>query len=276
MSELDQLAAALARAQAELKPVPKTGKNPHLKNEYATLDDIIGAVRGPLGNHGLSFVQLLGGNGSGVTLRTILLHESGQLLESTVLVDAGEGNRGVNALQALGSAITYMKRYALSAMLGIATDGDTDGEGAPATAGKPLQRRQEAGVTPGSRPLDGPTGRATIRKKADWLAAVRNLEGEPITQAQVKGVAGVMEDAIRTDGMNQQILDRARHDVLYYLVGVTETLKLTKAEASAIISWLKADDSWELNEHARAEAQAVLKALAQEKEKDLEDVPFAD
>ena len=129
MTEINELAAALAQAQGKFKPVSKTGKNPHLRNEYATLDDIISAIRGPLSEHGLSFVQLLSSNGDGVTsLKTVLLHESGQQLESSVTVAADPDHRGINDLQALGAAITYMKRYSLSAMLGIAADADTDGE----------------------------------------------------------------------------------------------------------------------------------------------------
>ena len=129
-----------------------------------------------------------------------------------------------------------------------------------------------------NRPLDGPTVRATIRKKAGWQDDTRNIDGEPITEKQVKTVGSLMADALKIEGMNQALLDKARHDVLDYLVGVRETVKLMKAEASAIISWLKDEDGWELNEYARAEAQAVLRALATEagqQEMDLEDIPFA-
>lgn len=155
--QLDKLASSLAKAQAEFPPVPKTGKNPHLKNEYSTLDDIISAIRKPLANHGLAFVQLLGSNGEGTTtLRTVLLHESGQSLEATVVVDAGAGNRGVNALQSLGAAITYMKRYSLSAMLGISTDGDTDGEGTAPTRKAPTKARPEPKREPQPETHDAP------------------------------------------------------------------------------------------------------------------------
>ena len=143
---IDKLAAALAKAQGEFQVVPKSGRNPHLNNVYATLDDIINTVRGPLATHGLAFTQLLGSNG-GFTLRTILMHESGQYLESTTHISAGAGNRGVNELQALGSAITYMKRYALGAMLGVSTDGDTDGEGPKAKKEQQAQRQARPAPT---------------------------------------------------------------------------------------------------------------------------------
>jgi hypothetical protein len=101
-----------------------------------------------------------------------------------------------------------------------------------------------------------------VRKKAGWLAEIRDVEGEPITEAQVKTVGGLMADAVKVDGMNQAIMDRARHDVLHYLFGVTETGRLTKKEASAVIDWLKETDGWGLNEYARQEAAAVLTQIS--------------
>ena len=105
---IDQLASALAKAQSQLPPVKKTGRNPHLKNEYATLDDIINATRKPLTDNGLAYTQLLRGTNGTVKLTTMLMHESGQWISSTVVVEASSGNRGVNEIQALGSSITYM------------------------------------------------------------------------------------------------------------------------------------------------------------------------
>ena len=208
------------------------------------------------------FVQLLGSNEEGITLRTMLLHASGQTLESTVAIDPGEGNRGVNALQALGSAITYMKRYSLSAMLGIAADGDTDGEGTKAK-GAPRQQpqRQAPATATTNRPLDGPTVREVVRKKAGWQNGSR-LDGEPLTEGQIKSVGSLMAEAVKTQGMTQALMDKARHDCLDYLFGVNETKALTKREASAIIDWLKEADSWDLNEYAKQEAANVLTALS--------------
>ena len=263
MEQLNELATALAKAQATFPAVPKSGKNPFLKNEYATLDDIIGAVRGPLGENGLSFLQLLGSNGDGMTLRTVLLHESGQMMESTIHIDTGGPEKGINALQSLGKAVTYMKRYMLGAMLGIATDGDTDGEGTTATAGK--RKPKPAQPAPSNRPLDGPTVRDVIRKRAGWQDGSR-MDSEPITDGQVKAVGSLMAEALKTQGMTQALLDKARHDCLGYLLGLHETKALTKKEASAIIAWLKVDEdgNWDLNEWGRQEAANVLTALAEE------------
>jgi len=277
MSEINELAAALAQAQGKFKPVPKTGKNPHLRNEYATLDDIIGAIRGPLSEHGLSFVQLLSSNGDGVTnLKTILLHESGQQLESSVTVAADPDHRGINDLQALGAAITYMKRYSLAAMLGIAADADTDGEGT-----EPVKRperkpvAQKAGESPvptngnskpksSTRPLDAETIRSVVRKKAQWFDSPdgpntkRNAAFPAATEKQVKTVASLMSKAL--PNLDTDAQDHARHDVMNYLFGVTSTADLRSHEASALIDWLKADEGWEVGPYAQAEVAAILTA----------------
>lgn len=143
--EINELAAALAKAQGAMKGAEKDSKNPHLSNKYASLSAIIEAARKPLSDNGLSFSQLIGQTEGGVILETVLLHSSGQWLSSeqpvtiTVL-----SNRGINEAQALGSGLTYFKRYALAAMLGISTaDEDDDGNAAQVQVGRQQGRQQE-------------------------------------------------------------------------------------------------------------------------------------
>lgn len=113
-----------------------------------------------------------------------------------------------------------------------------------------------------SRPLDAETVKATIRKKAGWQGDSR-LDSEPITDGQKGAVAGLISDALGS--MDSDVKTQARHELLNYLVGVTSSSKLTKREASAIITWLKADgDEWIINQWAVAEVAAVLNASAVE------------
>lgn len=125
--QINEIATALAKAQGQIAPAKKDGKNPHLGNSYATLDSIIATVRKPLSDNGLSFSQMLQTNEAGFTLETWLLHSSGQFMMSELPVSAMSGNRGVNEMQALGSTLTYLKRYALAAMLGVGVGDDDDG-----------------------------------------------------------------------------------------------------------------------------------------------------
>jgi cellobiose-specific phosphotransferase system component IIA len=148
--QLNELASALAAAQGEFKAVPKDATNPHLKNKYATLDAIIATTRSALSKNGLSFTQLLSTaeQGEKEVLTTLLLHESGQWLSATVGIDVPDVHKGINDLQAFGSSLTYMKRYALGAMLGIATDQDDDGEhGTRKSATTTTRAKKKARVT---------------------------------------------------------------------------------------------------------------------------------
>jgi hypothetical protein len=140
---IDQISAALATAQAAFQPVKKSRKNPHLGNEYATLDDVITAIKDALGKNGIAFLQPLTSTEAGVALETVLIHTSGQWLSTSAVIPTLAGNRGVNELQAFGGALTYMRRYMLAAMLGVSSDDDEDGNGDRKDA-KPAKKQQES------------------------------------------------------------------------------------------------------------------------------------
>lgn len=149
---LSELATALSAAQADMKAAPMTGRNPHLKNRYATLNDIIDTARGPLAKHGLAYVQMPTSPADPsvpfIGLRTRLMHKSGEWLEDEMYfpVDPGS-NRAVNPAQVAGSTITYMRRYALAAMLGIVADEDADGE-QPQAQARPQSKPQAQAAPP--------------------------------------------------------------------------------------------------------------------------------
>jgi hypothetical protein len=155
---INELAAALAKAQGQMRAASKDAKNPHLGNTYATLSSIIEAAKEPLSANGLAFSQILSQGDGGLVLETILMHASGQWLQSEVLVTAQAGNRGVNEVQQLGSSLTYYKRYALTALLGISiSEEDDDGNAAiqPARKQQPRQERTDQAPQPkqDSRPV---------------------------------------------------------------------------------------------------------------------------
>lgn len=134
---LDMLAPALAKAQALIKDAEKSRQNPHLKSQYATLSDVWEAARKPLTDNGLSVSQgTLTAEPGTLALRTILLHSSGQFLSSDLCLPVVKADA-----QGYGSAITYARRYAFSAMVGVCS-ADDDGEGAGKADEKPQQRTQ--------------------------------------------------------------------------------------------------------------------------------------
>lgn len=120
---INELAEALAKAQAEMKDAALSKINPHFKNRYADLPAVRAAVTGPLSKNGLTAIQTMALVDGKSVLETTLAHKSGQWIKSVtpILVDKP-------GMQALGSGITYARRYALAAICGVASDEDDDGE----------------------------------------------------------------------------------------------------------------------------------------------------
>ena len=118
------LAAALAKAQGSLNAALKDSKNPHLKNKYADLASIWNAAREPLAANELAVIQTTERDEGGQYLVTTLAHSSGEWIRGQLTIGTDGANKGVNLNQALGSSISYMRRYALAAIVGVIQDDD--------------------------------------------------------------------------------------------------------------------------------------------------------
>lgn len=149
--QIQDLAEALALAQGEIAGARKDSKNPHFNSKYADLASIWDACREPLSKHGLSVVQsprLVGeADHSWVEVETVLFHKTGQFISDVLAIPIARADA-----QGVGSALTYGRRYALAAMVGIAPEDDDDGNAAVGrTAGErpksaqPKQTRPELG-----------------------------------------------------------------------------------------------------------------------------------
>lgn len=129
-TEIGELAKALSLAQSEIMAASKDGINPFFKgpdkpkgSSYATLASVWEACRVPLTKNGLSVSQLPVNSNGNVGVVTTLLHSSGQWMRSALLVQPEK-----NTPQAIGSAITYVRRYALAAVAGVAPEDDDGNE----------------------------------------------------------------------------------------------------------------------------------------------------
>jgi len=121
---ITDLATALCLAQAEMGGAIKDSNNPFFKSSYADLTSVIKVIKEPFAKYGLSFVQLpvtsAGGNGIGVS--TMLMHKSGQWLQGEYLLPMDKVTP-----QGAASSITYARRYALQALVGIpSVDDDSE------------------------------------------------------------------------------------------------------------------------------------------------------
>jgi hypothetical protein len=121
---MKNLFKALANFQQEVPVIHKGTQG--FGYSYADLPAIFDKINPLLKKHGLGFTQLI----NGTDLVTCIFHvESGETIESTTAIPQGVQLKGMNDFQVMGSAITYVRRYALSSALGLVTDKDTDASG---------------------------------------------------------------------------------------------------------------------------------------------------
>lgn len=120
---IKEISGALVKAIGEIPNPPKNAVNPHFKNRYADLAIILETAKPVLMKNGLAAIQVAEADGNIVTIRTRIVHISGEWIETALTMTAA----GTDP-QKIGSAITYARRYSLSAMLNISADDDDDGE----------------------------------------------------------------------------------------------------------------------------------------------------
>lgn len=187
----EQLAAlycALAKAQGEFQPIVKNRsvsidiKDKNTKQKignydfrYADLEEITAKTRPALSKHGLATIQPIGPakHGSGVALFTQLIHENGGMLISELSVATGQTD-----IKALGAQISYLRRYAKSAMLDIAADDDMDEQGNDSSSAGEEPEQRAGQVTRSKAPVTDDNGGYYTEEKfaqnmVGWTAAMR-------------------------------------------------------------------------------------------------------
>lgn len=133
MENITEIAKAFNKAQTEMANAQKNSKNPFLKNKYADLNSVREAVIPVLNKHGISVLQptvVIDGKNF---VKTVLLHESGQVIESLTEIIYIQGNA-----QSQGSGITYARRYGLQSLVCIGAE-DDDGNNATQEPPKELK-----------------------------------------------------------------------------------------------------------------------------------------
>lgn len=138
---IGKLAEALAKAQGAIKGATKDTKNDFFRSKYADLSSVWDACRSQLAANGLSVIQTMD-DSQGVTVVTTLAHSSGEWIRGRLTMKPVKDDP-----QGVGSAITYARRYALAAMVGVAPE-DDDGNaasGRPANADTKVEPKKEHG-----------------------------------------------------------------------------------------------------------------------------------
>lgn len=205
---IGKLATALSLAQADLSPAAKDSTNPHFRSKYADLQSIWNAARPVLSKNNLSVVQTFNEtDGTKMSIVTTLLHSSGEWMRGTLTMNPTKADP-----QGIGSAITYGRRYALAAILGIVADEDDDGNGAsqPQTQARTAPAATKTS-TADPKPANAketakaPLGKITKASK-DILAAFRKTEaGEKATITLLSSWKLVDFDEITEEEAHQAI-----------------------------------------------------------------------
>ena len=158
--QINEIATALAKAQGAMDNATKDRVNPAFKSRYADLASVRDAVTGPLSANGIAVVQAAQTSAEGVTVETRLIHGSGQWLASTI----GAVPKGYDA-QSIGSCVTYLRRYGLMALAGIAPEDDDGNAASGRSDGPPAwQGRQDAPqrvTAPAPAPAPAPVAKWT-------------------------------------------------------------------------------------------------------------------
>jgi hypothetical protein len=123
---INELSAALAKAQAEIRNPGKNTKNTFFKSEYADLTSVLGCIRPVSSANGLTFIQAVEAYNGNVAVSSQISHSSGQWIKQVASVEVPKTSK--NPIQDLGSMATYLKRYQAQSMWAICADEDTDAQ----------------------------------------------------------------------------------------------------------------------------------------------------
>lgn len=189
--QINELSAALAKAQSEIENASKTSSNPHFKSKYADLAEILNTVRPVFSVHGLAIVQMPSFESGIAHVETLLTHSSGQWISNVCSAPVGKQDA-----QGVGSAITYLRRYSLAAFAGVAQEDD---DGNHAVGRQPVQQQKQEQPQP--KPMTAEImekaaqsireGKATVQKIAkayvlsdEQRAALIAIETQTLAEQQ--------------------------------------------------------------------------------------------
>ena len=169
---IKELAAAMAKAQGQIKGAIKDSANPFFKSKYADLSSVVEAIREAFAANGLSYVQRVEpSEREEVRVETVILHASGEWLSCGWLALPVTKQDA----QGFGSALTYARRYSLSAAAGVAPE-DDDGNAATKAAPKPASAKSVAQAAWEELTTDEQTWLADIAKCVSAEVAAKGSE----------------------------------------------------------------------------------------------------
>jgi hypothetical protein len=236
---ITNLAAALAKAQGNMAGALKDSENPHFRSKYADLESVWNACREPLTSNGLSVTQLLTyTERQAVAIETLLLHESGEYIGSSFEIPVSKSDA-----QGFGSALTYARRYSLSAIIGIAPAED-DGESA---VGRGTTAKKTASTPPTAKQADSSgTSQGGSQPKTEKTPPASNTEADTKAAEYHDRIRGALRQIYGEDKAaalayveNETVwIDKATGEVK--AAGVKDYRKLSEGRSKVLCSKLEA------------------------------------
>lgn len=200
--QINELAAALVRFQAAISAAPMKNKNPFIGNKYADLGTLIETAKPLLATNGLAVSQLPATVDGKMGLETVLMHSSGQWISNTTALPVDPA-KGMTIAQVAGSTLTYLRRYAFAATLGMYADEDVDGN-------IPVEPEHTPHRAP-AKPAE-----ASAEKKAEPVA---DANEQAITRAKAYQVPAGLPLAGKTLGELMAMEGKIGRQMLAYLTG---------------------------------------------------------
>ncbi|MCP4083187.1 MAG: hypothetical protein GY743_23440 [Planctomycetaceae bacterium] len=192
------LAASLAVAQGTFTVAvkDKTADTGKFKYKYASLSSIQNACRKPLSDNGLAVIQIPTNHNGQFHLETLLTHSSGEWISGTIALPVNAGR--MSELQAMGSAISYARRYMLASMVGVATGEDDDGQRA---ARPQAQTQAPAKVEAPEFSLE------TLLGNLNKVERIKEFYKHPLEIQSCMAEGRAIPDKSDTDGWRQLFVD---------------------------------------------------------------------
>ena len=207
---IGKISEALAKAQGSIKHAIFDSTNPHFKSKYASLSAVMDACKQPLSDNGIAIIQGASVVEKRLLISTMLAHTSGEWIRDSLSI-----NLEKDTAQGIGSAITYGRRYALSAIVGIVADEDDDGNAASTRQNANIGRKQK---------VDPPT----TEKKPETLTGVAAAE-------EVKKIRELAQQyGCKTSAEFSALVERVTG------AKVNSASGLSGAERKQMIEWLSA------------------------------------
>lgn len=168
----NNLWSSLSKLQSTVRTIPHDSKG--YGYTYASLDRVWDAIRAPMAEAGLSVAQIVESVDGRTAVRTIVAHcESGERIEGLAVAPATVTEKKMSPIQQMGSEVTYLRRYGLSAILGLTTDADVDGAWMELPKAEP-EKRTEPSLSEVRQWCDGLKGALREAKSVEDFTRHKN------------------------------------------------------------------------------------------------------